>query len=143
MIDLDELERLAKAAQANSDDIGEQEWYEADEIASLMHGLIAKADAGLMARCTPPVILAFIAEMRTLREDLQATKLLAHANAEMFKAERADMESLKRQCQTLSFELLGVVIDTEQGHGFDPVCLDTIKRVRDQLHGIAGTKPCV
>lgn len=86
--------------------------------------------------------IALEAEVRALREDLQATKLLAHANAEMFKAERADMESLKRQCQILSFELLGVVIDTEQGHGFDPVCLDTIKRVRDQLHGIAGTKPC-
>lgn len=88
-------------------------------------------------------IIDLCKEVRVLREDIQATKLLAHANAEMFKAERADMESLKRQCQTLSFELLGVVIDAEQGHGFDPVCLDTIKRVRDQLHGIAGTKPCV
>ena len=34
-------------------------------------------------------------EVRTLREDLQATKLLAHANAEMFKAERAENEALK------------------------------------------------
>ena len=34
-----------------------------------MHGLIAKADAGLMAGCTPPVILALIVEVRALRED--------------------------------------------------------------------------
>lgn len=69
MIDIDKLEALAKAAQDNSENIGEQDWYEADEISSLMHGLIAKADAGLRAGCTPPVILALIAEVRALRED--------------------------------------------------------------------------
>jgi hypothetical protein len=33
----------------------------------------------------------------------------------------------------LAMELMGVVIDVEQGHGFDAVCLETIKRVRDEL----------
>lgn len=119
MIDLDELDRLAKAAQANSDDIGEQEWYEADEIASLMHGLIAKADAGLMSGCTPPIILALIAEARALRE-------------------------YREMARKQVYELMGVIVDIEQfGSEFDDACMNTIKRVRDQLHGIAGTKPCV
>lgn len=29
----------------------------------------------------------------------------------------------------LSYELLGVIIDVEEGGGFDDICLDTIKRV--------------
>ncbi len=57
MIDLDELERLAK---------------------------------GGFRTYWPEDILALTAEVRRLREDLQASKLLAHANAEMFKAEKVD-----------------------------------------------------
>ncbi|WP_175952854.1 hypothetical protein [Burkholderia sp. BCC0405] len=37
-------------------------------------------------------IAELCAETRQLREDLQAAKLLAHANGEMFRAERADGE---------------------------------------------------
>jgi hypothetical protein len=33
----------------------------------------------------------------------------------------------------LMYELDGVIHDVEQGHGFDTVCLDTLKRVRDHL----------
>lgn len=33
----------------------------------------------------------------------------------------------------LGYELQGVIIDVEQGHGFDEACLDTIKRVRNAL----------
>lgn len=33
----------------------------------------------------------------------------------------------------LSYELLGVIIDVEEGDGFDDVCLTTIKRVAREL----------
>lgn len=35
--------------------------------------------------------------------------------------------------ERLSYELLGVIIDVEEGNGFDNVCLRTIKRVREEL----------
>jgi hypothetical protein len=35
--------------------------------------------------------------------------------------------------EKLGYELQGVIIDVEQGHGFDATCLETIKRVRDAL----------
>ena len=35
----------------------------------------------------------------------------------------------------LSHELLGVIVDTEEGDGFDHVCLDTVKRVHNILAG--------
>ena len=42
-----------------------------------------------------------------------------------------------RECdqlnQTQSFELAGVVVDVEQGNGFDSVCLATVKRVESYL----------
>jgi hypothetical protein len=38
-----------------------------------------------------------------------------------------------KECDKLnkkqSYELLGVIIDTEEGDGFDEVCLNTVKRV--------------
>ena len=36
-------------------------------------------------------------QIAALREDLQAAKLLAHANAEMFKAEKADNAALRKR----------------------------------------------
>ena len=38
----------------------------------------------------------------------------------------------------LAKELDGVIVDVEEGDGFDDVCLDTVKYVRDQL--AASTK---
>jgi hypothetical protein len=35
----------------------------------------------------------------------------------------------------LSHELLGVIVDTEEGDGFDDVCLNTVKRVCSKLTG--------
>jgi hypothetical protein len=35
----------------------------------------------------------------------------------------------------LSYELLGVIVDVEQGPGFDSVCLNTVKRVHSILEG--------
>jgi hypothetical protein len=42
-----------------------------------------------------------------------------------------------RECDRLnhrqSFELSGVITDTEHGSGFDSVCLDTVKQVEQYL----------
>lgn len=46
-------------------------------------------------------------------------------------------ELIVAECDRLnkknSFELLGVIVDTEEGAGFDSVCLDTVKRVEQYL----------
>ena len=39
------------------------------------------------------------------------------------------------QIKVLSYELLGVITDVEEGGGFDEVCLNTIKRVHNILAG--------
>jgi hypothetical protein len=42
-----------------------------------------------------------------------------------------------KECDKLnkkqSYELLGVIIDTEEGDGFDEVCLNTVKRIKEYL----------
>ena len=42
---------------------------------------------------------------------------------------------------SLAYELEGVIVDVEQGNGFDDICLNTIKRVRGALFAAtsAGT----
>ena len=46
-------------------------------------------------------------------------------------------ELIVRECARLnlelSYELAGVIIDTEEGIGFDSVCLDTVKQVHNSL----------
>ena len=46
-------------------------------------------------------------------------------------------ELIMRECAQLnqeqSYELAGVIVDTEEGDGFDHVCLNTVKRVHDYL----------
>jgi hypothetical protein len=46
-------------------------------------------------------------------------------------------ELILRECAQLnqeqSYELAGVIVDTEEGDGFDHVCLNTVKRVHDYL----------
>lgn len=60
------------------------------------------------------------------------------------KFDSYDQEALKKyaelivkECNKLnrkhSFELMGVIVDTEQGAGFDSICLDTVKRVHQYL----------
>lgn len=48
-------------------------------------------------------------------------------------------ELLIRECmkinRTQSYELLGVIIDTQSGGGFDAFSLSTVKRVHDYLTG--------
>jgi len=38
-----------------------------------------------------------------------------------------------RDIVMLAHELSGVIVDVEQGAGFDSICLDTIKRVQSSL----------
>jgi hypothetical protein len=73
---------------------------------------IAKAGDPWGYAATPANVLELIAEVRRLREEIVAFK--AHD-------------------RTLMYELMGVVADVEQGHGFDTTCLDTIKRVMGEL----------
>lgn len=47
----------------------------------------------------------------------------------------AEVRALRDRDIKLFYELEGVVIDTERGHGFDEVCLNAVKRVRDALGG--------
>lgn len=42
-----------------------------------------------------------------------------------------------RDIKLLAYELMGVIVDVEEGEGFDQVCLDTIKRVQNQLFELA------
>ena len=46
-------------------------------------------------------------------------------------------ELIVRECAKLnkkqSYELLGVIVDTEENDGFDDTCLDTVKRVAEYL----------
>jgi len=42
-----------------------------------------------------------------------------------------------RELKMLAYELTGVIVDVEQGNGFDEVCLDTVKRVQDRLFELA------
>jgi len=48
-------------------------------------------------------------------------------------------ELIVRECARLnlelSYELAGVIIDTEEGIGFDSVCLNTVKQVHNSLAG--------
>jgi hypothetical protein len=45
----------------------------------------------------------------------------------------AECERLREVACKQYYELEGVVVDTEHGHGFDEVCLNTIKRVQGEL----------
>ena len=46
-------------------------------------------------------------------------------------------ELIVKECAKLNkkqyYELLGVIVDTEEHNGFDDICLDTIKRVAEYL----------
>ena len=44
-----------------------------------------------------------------------------------------DFAMTKEEARRLAKELEGVIADVEEGDGFDDVCLDTVKYVRDAL----------
>lgn len=90
------------------------------------------------ARQVAPVI-------STLRARLEQSGMeqvsVAWRNGYAQAKEEADMErrlsqpERQEQKADLWYELEGVIVDVEQGSGFDDVCLRTIKRVRDALIG--------
>ena len=53
-------------------------------------------------------------------------------------------ELIVRECARLnlelSYELAGVIVDTEEGIGFDSVCLNTVKQVHNSLASNQLTK---
>jgi hypothetical protein len=107
MIDIDKLETLAKAAGGESWSTecgpdgtfdGMHVWGPDGDSVCRVFGNIgnwpepideSQVAAHIEAN-SPKAILELCTEIRRLREDLQAAKLLAHANAEMFRAEKVD-----------------------------------------------------
>jgi len=119
MIDIEELERLAKAAPAGTwkevHRFGSNAMLAIDESSNGKKFVLGpthnqsgflEIDFGPGAKewiegTSPAAILELAAEVRRLREDLQAAKLLAHANGEMFRAEKAEAEKLRGVRSTL------------------------------------------
>jgi hypothetical protein len=53
--------------------------------------------------------------------------------ADILEEAAAEIERLKKLNKNNFYELEGVIIDTEDSNGFDEVCLNTVKRVKDTL----------
>lgn len=66
----------------------------------------------------------------------QATECYSNGQERTFDKEKF-AELIVRECAKLnkkqSYELLGVIVDTEENDGFDDTCLDTVKRVAEYL----------
>jgi hypothetical protein len=60
-----------------------------------------------------------------------------HSEYEALERER---DALREIASKQFYELEGVVIDTERGHGFDETCLNTIKRVQTELAAMSKEK---
>lgn len=124
MIDIDELERLAKAATPGRWRVGA---YPA-EIVGDTHVCVdtefgvkvllrgnenfyeeARANAAFSAAADRDTVLALIAEVRALRE-------------------------FREMGRKQVYELMGIAVDIEQfGSGFDEACMNTLKRVMEAL----------
>lgn len=117
-LDLDQLEALAKAATPGPWRIGA---YPA-EIVGDTHVCI-DTDIG---------VKVLLRGNENFYEEARANAAFsAAADRDTVRALIAEIRALRRQ----SLELLGVVIDVEQGGGFDDACLATIKRVMNILAG--------
>lgn len=143
-MDLDKLEALAKAATPGP-------WTLCHHLKSVEHdkgctcgyrGLIYGPDDVVpMAICQPghdaePEGQEGLGPQRYEREtEIANAGWIAAANPKTILALIADVRALRDRDIKLFYELEGVVIDTERGHGFDEVCLNTVKRVRDALGG--------
>ena len=74
---------------------------------------------------------------------LRFTQLMSNPMVPVVDGKETDLEKfaelIVRECIQLnrkqSYELAGVIVDTELGHGFDDICLNTIKRVEQYLLG--------
>ena len=117
-LDLDQLEALAKAATPGPWRVGA---YPA-EIVGDTH-VCVDTDIG---------VKVLLRGNENFYEEAQANAAFsAAADRDTMLALIAEVRALRRQ----SLELLGVVIDVEQGGGFDDACLATIKRVMNILAG--------
>ena len=71
--------------------------------------------------------------------DASCFKRLGLVEAVIFTPEDLERfaEMIVKECAKLNkkqyYELLGVIVDTEEHNGFDDICLDTIKRVAEYL----------
>lgn len=54
--------------------------------------------------------------------------------ADLLEEAATEIERLKKVNRDQYYELEGVIIDTEDGEGFDQVCLNTVKRVQSVLN---------
>lgn len=128
MVDIEELERLAKAATPGPWAVDEEclERHERLYVAKgsegnllgrilevfencLVRGKQRVANAEYIAAANPAAILELVAEVRQLREDLQASKLLAHANGEMFREQKIDNERMRCVLDVVRKHLMGWV----------------------------------
>ncbi len=61
-------------------------------------------------------------------------------NDELKKYTELLIKACEKANKEQSYELRGVIIDTEEGNGFDDVCLNTVKRVHNYLFRKTFTK---
>lgn len=98
MINLDDLERLAKAAIARGEEIGEESWYSEEEFVCNM--LMHPDDAKFSEAANPTVILELVAEARRLREERRQALLDAERNRVGVEIRREWMS----KCEALRIE---------------------------------------
>ena len=72
-------------------------------------------------------------EINKLSIGEHAICLPAEIDTAMDALDQAIAEAEQQEPVALAKELDGVIADVEEGDGFDDVCLDTVKYVRDQL----------
>ena len=72
-------------------------------------------------------------EINKLSIGEHAICLPAEIDTAMDALDQALAEAEQQEPVALAKELDGVIADVEEGGGFDDVCLDTVKYVRDQL----------
>ena len=76
-----------------------------------------------------------------LQAGLRFTQLMSNPMVPVVDGKETDLEKfaelIVRECARLnlelSYELAGVIVDTEEGIGFDSVCLNTVKQVHNSL----------
>lgn len=128
MIDLDHLEALAKAATPGPYEVqthyGEERLV--DEMTDHTFSCVRQEGGSF-----EDDIAHFHSEDCPGIDDEANARYFAALDPESILALIAEVRALRRQ----SLELLGVVIDVEQGGGFDDACLATIKRVMNILAG--------
>ena len=66
-----------------------------------------------------------------------AAQSLVESDGELIFSKEKFAELIVQECARLnlelSYELAGVIVDTEEGIGFDSVCLNTVKQVHNSL----------